>query len=69
VDYRSYAPTGRAIAAKGYLVIIVRMPLNLAILGANLAQDIIGAFSEMQAWAIGGHSLGGSMAARARLGR
>ena len=64
VDYRSYAPTGHAIAAKGYLVIIVRMPLNLAVFGVNLAQDVIGAFPEVEVWAIGGHSLGGSMAAQ-----
>jgi hypothetical protein len=30
VDYRSYAPAGHAIAAKGYWIVIVRMPLNLA---------------------------------------
>ena len=32
VDYRAYAPTARQIAEQGYLVIIVRMPLNLAVL-------------------------------------
>ncbi len=31
VDYRSYAPVAQRIAARGYLVAIVRMPLSLAV--------------------------------------
>lgn len=63
VDYRSYAPQARAIAAQGYLVVIPRMPLNLAVLDAGAAGDIIAAYPGIQNWAVGGHSLGGSMAA------
>ncbi len=37
VDPRSYAPAAHAIAARGYLTIIVPMPLNLAVLGINSA--------------------------------
>jgi dienelactone hydrolase len=40
------------------------MPLNLAVLGPNTANDIINAFPQIDSWAIGGHSLGGSMAAQ-----
>jgi hypothetical protein len=63
VDARSYAPLARAIAEQGYLVAIVPMPLNFAILGANKAADVIKAYPEIEHWAIGGHSLGGVMAA------
>jgi len=62
VDFRSYAPMARAIAAEGYLVVVTRMPLNLAIFGANTADDVIKSYQEIGSWAIGGHSLGGSMA-------
>jgi pimeloyl-ACP methyl ester carboxylesterase len=64
VDPRAYAPIARAIAEQGYLVVIVPMPLNLAVLGAERAQDVIAAYPEIEHWAIGGHSLGGAMAAR-----
>jgi len=63
VDYRSYSPTARAIAALGYLVVIPRMPLNLAVFSPDTAEDIIAAYPQIEHWAIGGHSLGGSMAA------
>ena len=64
VNYLSYAPYAHAIAAQGYLVVIVRMPLNFAFLGANAASDVIAAYPNVSDWAIGGHSLGGSMAAQ-----
>jgi len=64
VDYHSYAPQARDIAEAGYLVIIPEMPLNLAVFGANKADDIIAAYPEIDKWAIGGHSLGGAMAAK-----
>ena len=63
VDDRAYAPQAHAIAAQGYLVVIVPMPLNLAVFNINGAQAVIDAHPEIKRWAIGGHSLGGSMAA------
>jgi len=63
VDPRAYAPAARAIAAKGYLVVIPPMPLNFAIFGVNKADEIIAAHPEITLWAVGGHSLGGAMAA------
>jgi predicted alpha/beta-hydrolase family hydrolase len=63
VDYRSYAPLAREIARQGYTVVIVPMPFNLAVFGAGRAGDVIAAHPEIQHWAIGGHSLGGAMAA------
>jgi pimeloyl-ACP methyl ester carboxylesterase len=63
VDFRSYAPPARAIAADGYLVVIPRMPLSLAVFNPAVAADIIAAHPEIATWVIGGHSLGGAMAA------
>ncbi len=63
VDYRAYAPLARTIAAEGYLVVLVPMPLNLAVFGSERAGAVIAAFPAVQHWAIGGHSLGGAMAA------
>jgi predicted alpha/beta-hydrolase family hydrolase len=63
VDYRSYAPLARDIARRGYTVVIAPMPFNLAVFGAGRASDVIAAHPEIQHWAIGGHSLGGAMAA------
>ena len=63
VDPRSYAPAAHAIASEGYQVVIVPMPLNLAVLGAGRAADVMEAYPEIEDWAVGGHSLGGSMAA------
>jgi hypothetical protein len=64
VDPRAYAPAARAIAAEGYLLVIVPMPLNLAFFGSDRAAGVMAAFPEVERWAIGGHSLGGAMAAR-----
>ena len=64
VDFRSYAPIAHRIASEGYLVVIARMPLNLAVFGANIASDVIKSYSQISSWVIGGHSLGGTMAAQ-----
>ena len=63
VNYRAYAPAARQIAAQGYLVVIVHVPLNLAVFNPGAAADVLAAHPEIQHWAVGGHSLGGSMAA------
>lgn len=59
----AYAPMGQAIADAGYLVVMTPMPLNLAVLSPNVAGDVIAAYPDIENWVIGGHSLGGSMAA------
>ena len=63
VDPRAYAPQAKAIAERGYPVVIVPMPLNLAVFGAGRAQEVMDAFPDVKNWVIGGHSLGGAMAA------
>jgi len=64
IEHRAYAPAARAMAEQGYLVVIVPMPLHLAVFGAERAKGVIDAFPTIQHWAVGGHSLGGAMAAQ-----
>jgi hypothetical protein len=64
VDPRAYAPQARAMAAAGYLTVIVPMPLNLALLAPNRARAVMDAFPTIGSWSLVGHSAGGSMAAR-----
>lgn len=59
----AYAPAMREIAAAGYLVVVPSMPLNLAVFASDKASEVIEAFPQIDTWVIGGHSLGGSMAA------
>lgn len=63
VEYESYAPLMDALASKGILAIMVKMPYNLAILAPNAAEGITDKFPEIENWYIGGHSLGGVVAA------
>lgn len=64
VDPRAYAPAAREVAREGYLVVVVPMPLNLAVFAPEKAFEVMTAFPEIEHWAVGGHSLGGAMAAR-----
>ena len=63
VDARSYAAYARRVAARGYLVVIPVMPLSLAVLAPNAAEKVVSAHPGVRRWVIGGHSLGGAMAA------
>jgi hypothetical protein len=62
VDPRAYAPPAHAIAAQGYVVVIVKMIRDLAVLSADRADRVISDFNEIKTWVISGHSLGGSFA-------
>ncbi|MBN2405437.1 MAG: alpha/beta hydrolase [Coriobacteriia bacterium] len=62
VDYRSYAPLARALAEDGHVVVIVRMPLNLAVFGINRASEAMSSDDDVDRWFLAGHSLGGAMA-------
>jgi hypothetical protein len=64
VPPEAYAPAAARIAEQGHRVVIVPMPLNLAVLGADRAAAVQAAYPEIRHWAIGGHSLGGAMACR-----
>jgi len=63
VDPRAYAPAARAVAAQGFIVVIPAMPLNLAFFAPDRADAVKSAYPAVTQWAIGGHSLGGAMAA------
>jgi len=64
VDYRSYASVLHEIASQGYLVILVPAPLNLIVFAPNKADEIIPQYPDVAHWVVGGHSLGGAMAAQ-----
>lgn len=64
VDPASYAAPARAIAAGGVLVVVPELTLNLAVLDASAAADVIAAHPGIETWVVGGHSLGGAMAAQ-----
>ncbi len=64
VPAAAYGPLAQAIAAEGFLVMITPMPFNLAVFGIDAAGPAIAAHPEVSAWALAGHSLGGSMAAQ-----
>jgi len=63
VDYRAYAPVLRQIAEQGYLVAVVQVNLNLAFFDVNAADGVISDYPSIQHWVVGGHSLGGVVAA------
>jgi len=63
VSEDAYAPLCRSIARQGYKVVIVTMPFKLAVFGKNKASAVEASYPEIKNWAIGGHSLGGVMAA------
>lgn len=59
-----YAPPARAIAEGGYLAVVVSVPFNFAVFDIEAAQPVIDAHPEIEHWVVGGHSLGGAMAAQ-----
>jgi dienelactone hydrolase len=64
IDPRGYALLMREIASEGYLVVVPEMPINMAVFNSNVASEIIAYFPEINHWVIGGHSVGGAMAAQ-----
>lgn len=63
VEHRAYIPLMGACAEQGILCVLVEMPFRLAVLDSNAADGIQTQYPEIEEWYIGGHSLGGSMAA------
>lgn len=63
VENTAYAPLLHDLAADGILCVLVEMPCNLAVLDMNAADGIAEKFPQIDSWYIGGHSLGGAMAA------
>ena len=63
VPTEAYAPLLRALAEEGVLCVAVKMPLRLAVLDMYAADGIAARYPDVTRWSIGGHSLGGAMAA------
>lgn len=63
VEHTAYIPLMQACAEEGVLCIIVDMPFRLAVLDMNAADGIREIYPQIKEWYIGGHSLGGAMAA------
>ena len=63
VEYTAYIPLMQACAEEGILCVLVEMPFHLAVFDVNAADGIQQEYPEIEEWYIGGHSLGGSMAA------
>jgi hypothetical protein len=63
VEYTAYEPLMRRLASRGVLCILIEMPCNLAVLDMNAADGVQAQYPDVERWYIGGHSLGGSMAA------
>jgi len=62
ISYLGYSDMMRAISENGYLVVVPKMPLNIAFTAPNVADEIIAAYPEITHWVIGGHSVGGTFA-------
>ena len=62
VEYTAYIPLMNRLASEGILCVLTKMPGNLAVLDMDAAEGIPEMF-DIDTWYIGGHSLGGSMAA------
>jgi dienelactone hydrolase len=61
----AYAPAAREIAATaGVLVEIVDVPFNFAVFDIDAATRVMAREPGIATWAVGGHSLGGAMAAQ-----
>ena len=63
VEYTAYEPLMRALASKGIFCILMEMSFNLAVLDMSAADGMQELYPQIESWYIGGHSLGGSMAA------
>lgn len=62
VEYDAYVPLLERLSKEGILVVLYKMPFNLAVFDINAAKTAFEEFPEVNRWYIGGHSLGGAMA-------
>lgn len=63
VEARAYAAVLRPLAAAGHTVVIAKQPLGIAFLALPAFDDARAAHPEISQWVVGGHSLGGVVAA------
>ncbi|WP_308798151.1 alpha/beta hydrolase [Agromyces silvae] len=63
VDARAYAAVLRPLAEDGHTVVIVKQPLGIAFLALGALDRARADHPDVQRWVVGGHSLGGTVAA------
>ena len=63
VEHTAYIPLMEALASEGTLCILIKMPFHLAVFDINAADGLQENYPKVKSWYLGGHSLGGSMAA------
>lgn len=59
VEARAYADILKPAVESGFLVVILKTPLNLSLLDGNQARSAMSDHPGISSWAVGGHSLGG----------
>jgi pimeloyl-ACP methyl ester carboxylesterase len=65
VNPAAYIPLAAALAKDCHKVLIAKMPFDLAVLNSDIANHLQTQYaSQAQQWLMGGHSLGGAMAAK-----
>ncbi|BCW42578.1 alpha/beta hydrolase [Paenarthrobacter sp. Y-19] len=68
VEARAYVDLLKPAADAGFLVVILKEPLNLSLLNGDQARSAMAAHPAITTWAVGGHSLGGVSASSFALG-
>ncbi len=63
VEARAYAAVLRPIAEAGYRVVVVKQPLGIAFLSLGAFDSVRDGYPQADRWVLGGHSLGGTVAA------
>jgi predicted esterase len=62
VEAEAYAAFLHAMSEWGYMTLVPKMPLGLAIFGRDRAATLMAAYPAIQRWVLGGHSMGGGVA-------
>ncbi len=63
VEHTAYLPLMQTLSEQGILCVLVKMPFHLAVFDMAAADGIPEQYPGIENWYIGGHSLGGAMAA------
>ena len=63
IEYNAYEPLMAALAKRGIMSVLIKMPFNKAFFDIDAAKRVKKYFPEIKSWYIAGHSLGGIMAA------
>lgn len=63
VDARAYAAVLRPLAEAGHTVVVTKQPLGIAFLARGAFDGARPDFPQIEGWVVGGHSLGGTVAA------